>query len=287
MRFFVFFLLAVFCLTGTGFAQDLAPDPSRTVIMPEVQEEMEQKDASTAADLSKDTQATKEEAEVDFRQATDEQIKEAQRFYKSCTKNEELNKARDCRCLAGEFLAKRLVLGDSTPAKQVYAAVRHLCLPKDGTRLSSDGEGDTVKDDEFTDKELDEAQMVYNQCMGDQLMTLNHDCRCMASEFIQKRRERGRIPSYDEILASMRNSCRNGTEMAGYLYTDCINKPEFLPAGVKDVKKFCECYANGYAKEYERSTADNNINTRSAIVMIVAGECRNQQRGMEGAASSQ
>lgn len=280
---FAFFILFV-CLAGPTLAQaqDLAPDPSRTAIMPEEREAQRQAEAKAKAaeQAAKEAQTAKSTKDLDLSKASDGQIEEAQRFFKSCTKNEDLSYDHDCRCLAGEFLANRMTLGDSVPAKEVYAAVRHLCAIDPNTKR--DGDEQVGLGEEYTDEELDEAQTVYKNCMSDQLMSLNHDCRCLASTFIQKRKTRGRIPKADEILATMRSECKNGTELAGYLYTDCINKPEFLPPVVSDPKKFCECYASGYAKEFEKTTVENNVNTRSAIAMIVMGTCQNDQRTMSG-----
>lgn len=266
-------------------AADLLPDPSRTAIMPEEQAAQKQReaDAAEAAKKNADASAAADTKNIDISKASDKQIAEAQRFYKSCTNNQDLSFDHDCRCMAGEFLANRMVMGDSVPAKKIYAAVRNLCTIDPNRKAQDD---DAVGGDDFTDAELEEAQAVYNQCMGDQLMKINHDCRCMASTFLQNRRQMGRIPKPDQILVSMRNVCKNGTEMAGYLYTDCINKPDFLPPAVRDAKKFCECYANGFAKEFERMNAENNVQNRSSIALIVMGTCQNDQRVM-GAPGSQ
>lgn len=278
MRVVFAFLVLFVCIAGplAAYAQDLAPDPSRTAIMPEEQEAANKAEPKTSDQKAPATGADK----VDISKASDQQIEEAQRFFKSCTKNEDLSLDHDCRCMAGEFLANRMALGDSVPAKEVYAAVRHTCAIDPNAKR--DDNEQVGMGQEYTDAELDEAQEVYNSCLGNQLMRLNHDCRCMASTFLKKRKERGRIPKADEIISGLRHECKNGTEMAGYLYTDCINKPEFLPPVVTDAKKFCECYASGYAKEYESMTAENNVNTRGAIAMIVMGKCQNDQRTMSG-----
>lgn len=263
-------------------AQDLTPDPSRTAIMPEEREAQRQEEAKAKAaeKAAKEAETAKNTKDLDISKASDGQIAEAQRFFKSCTKNEDLNAEHDCRCLAGEFLANRMVLGDNAPAKEVYAAVRHLCVLDPNAPRDEDEQ--VGLGDEYTEEELAEAEGVYKACSAELMMRLNHDCRCMASTFLQKRKERGRIPKTDEILGGMRNMCRNGTEMAGYLYTDCIGKPEFLPPVVTDAKKFCECYASGYAKEYEKSNKDNNAHTRTALALQVMGTCQNEQRTMGG-----
>lgn len=282
MRAFLFLVFAgmIFATVPFTWAQDLVPDPSRTAIMPEeraAQKEAEEKKAPEESQKKK-----QESAKSDIGKATDKQLEEAQRFYKSCAKNENMNTAHDCRCLAGEYLAKRVALGNSVAAKEIYAKVRGLCI-KDSD--ASEGGSGVGLGDEYTDKELEEAQEIYNQCMGDNSMKLNHDCRCMAARFLEKRKTEGRLAGGDHILVNLRNECRNGPDVAGHLYMDCIGKPEFLPIGITDPKKFCECYANDYAKEYEKFQGEINDGTRTQISMIVLGTCRNKQQEMGTGAS--
>lgn len=241
----------------------------------------EETDSSAHLDqnaLPKVPETTKEGADIS--KATDGQIDEAQRFYKACSDNEQMNSQHDCKCLAGEYLVARISRGDAASHKQVFSDIRKLCLktPEDKSDLADEEEADPGKE-EFTEAEIKEATQVYEWCKADTFMPLYHDCKCLASEFVTKRREMGRLPNWAHVVSELKNKCLDGTQMAGYLYNDCITKPNMLPMHIKDVKKFCECYASKFSKNYEGLEGGNvSINETGAIARQSMNQCQNEQR---------
>ncbi|MBP7758230.1 MAG: hypothetical protein KA099_01725 [Alphaproteobacteria bacterium] len=215
---------------------------------------------------------------VDISKASDQQINEAQRFYKACSNNEQLSLQHDCKCLAGEYLVARMSRGDEASHKQVFSDVRALCLKnsEDKSALNSD-QGE--EREEFTEAEVKEANYVFEWCQADAYMPIYHDCKCLASEFVAKRKELGRLPSRDSILSTLKGVCLNGTQMAGFLYKDCISKPALLPLHLKNVKKFCECYANQFAKGFEGLEGTRvSSNSTGALARMTMSKCQNEQR---------
>jgi len=213
----------------------------------------------------------------DFSKATDLQIEEAQNFYKSCKKNEDLSSVHDCRCLAGEYLASRMALGEGASSREVFSKVKALCIKdsENGEALSPD---ESTGTSEYTDEQIDEAQDVYEMCRKHSVMSVKHDCRCMASEFIQLRKEKGRLVDQLELLVYIRGKCYNGTSVAGSIYSDCISNPDMLPPLVKNAKAFCECYANEYAKAYEDRKTEMYISDAKNLALVLMGSCQHKQR---------
>ena len=298
-------------------AQDLAPDPSRSAVFGDEEpvEEVESVDVdvledetsatddpvvtesnapppsdesptpvvsekpTTAPDQSALSDSTKESAkEKDpIARATDAQIKEAQVFFKRCSGNEMLDAQHDCRCLAVEFLSTRVQLGDSVNYKKILTSIRSSCLKTDGNQQELPDEGEAGLKEEYTDEELKEAQTVYEYCKGNAFMRRRHDCRCMSAKFLDQRQKIGRFESYELVLSSLRNDCLSGVNMAGDIYTRCISAPNAVPSGVRDVKAYCECYANSYGKEFEASSGNMSMSKEKMLGMVLAGQCASQQ----------
>lgn len=275
---FLFFFCAVFPVQAQDLASDLSSetsagdDPSHS--------DTQQSDKSNKVSSAKDRESKADTSGgVDIGKATDKQIDEAQRFYKACKNNEELSAEHDCRCLAGEFLVARMKRGDDASYKRVFADVRSLCLVDPKAKKNLGNQDSAGLGDEYTEAQVKEAQGVYLWCKNDSFMPIYYDCKCMAGEFIEKRREMGRIPNRDHVLSKLKGTCLNSTEMAGYLYSDCIKKPGQLPLRTKDPKKFCECYANEFAKGFSTlEGTDVSMNATSALAGMAMNKCQNEQR---------
>ncbi len=276
--FLIFFLLGLFAFSFSLQAQDSGDTSLRTDVLTE--------DASReVAPAKQDLNATEKKPDkvspsnerVDISKASDEQIYEAQKFYKACTKNEDLNEAHDCRCLAGEYLVARMTLGDKETSRKVFSRVKALCLkgPNDEGGFLDERAAGT---DEYTDEQIKEAQGVYDICREHSVMKVKHDCRCFASEYIRVRKEKGRLAGQQEIFVTLRSKCYNGTAVAGHIYSDCISNPEMLPPLVKRAKDFCECYANEYAKAFENTKTEMSMADTQNLGLILMGNCQNEQR---------
>jgi len=224
LAFFIFVFAVSFCQTDALSAQDKMTVPS---ISPE--------SSSPRPPLNdKEGQTTKSDPDEDFSKATDHQLKEAQKFFDKCELNEVLSHEHDCRCLAGEYLTARMKMGDSASHKDIFASVRNTC-PLKGEKLDVEG---PVGAEELTDEQIEEAQKVYERCNKDQMMRMNHDCKCLASSFIDKRKELGRLVSEEQVLLSLKNECLDGTEVSGYMYENCLANFQMLDHQIKDQKIF-------------------------------------------------
>lgn len=266
LAFFAFFYLAFFFLTLPSFAQgeesvsSLASEPASS---------------QSSASHSDSTQGAAG-SDVDFSKASDRQLKEAQKFFDKCEINEVLSNEHDCRCLAGEYLTARIKMGDDVSYKEVFASVRNTC-PLKGKKLDVEG---PVGAEDLTDEQIEEAQKVYDRCAKDQMMRMNHDCKCLASRFIDKRKELGRLVSEEQVLLSLKNECLDGTEVSGYMYENCLANFQMLDHQIKDQRKFCECYANEYGKAYEKMT-EVTTEGKKYLATAIYGTCRNEQLEMQ------
>ncbi len=285
MRFIVLFLAFTLSCAFNVYGQEYSSSTSLTKIVAESSDNGSSLegvgDSKTGLPKETDQEASQARSQdkVDISKATDGQINEAQRFYKACSNNEQLNSQHDCKCLAGEYLAARISRGDDASYKQVFSDVRKLCLTNPEEKSNLDDVTSSDAKEEFTDAEITEANNVYQWCKTDTYMPLYHDCKCLASEFVMKRRELGRLPNRDHVLSELKGKCLDGTGMAGYLYKDCISKPALLPMHLKNVKKFCECYASQFSKNFEGlEGTDVSMNATGALARSSMSKCQNEQR---------
>lgn len=190
-----------------------------------------------------------------FESATDEQIEEAQSYYKNCASNEVLSKRKDCKCAASSFLARRLELGDKAPASEIIAQNINTCLinAKENTIKNPDRARIDV-----TDRQMDEAQAVYDWCSQSAKVRKQKDCECFASEFLKARIESGPLREKGSILVSLKNSCQNIVDMTGAQYSVCMGGVGFTKTYDQVTRKeYCECYAKRWAKLMD--TLNNNV----------------------------
>ena len=301
-KYFLFLIIGISLLSFSAYpakAQDLNADPSRTNILNDNNDSNNNGNNGSAGTKSKppitddslnvkDNELSEHELEpksakqvntplppvkVDFKNASDEQIKEAQLFYKKCKKNATLNSQHDCRCLAGEYLGARMILGDSASYKKVFSSIKTKCL-RDGNE--SLPEGEVGMGEEYTDAQIKEATSVYNECKNDPFMRTDFDCRCIAANFIKKRKEMGPIADKTEVMIYIKNDCRNDVETAGYIYTKCMSGS--APMLVKNIKKYCECYAKGYATAYKKHKGKLSMAQESMLDVMARGKCSAEQR---------
>lgn len=214
--------------------------------------------------------------DVDFEDATPEQMKEAKRFYKSCSKNESLRKKHDCNCLATEFLGARMKLGASLKAGEIYQNISGEC-PVGVQKVT---EEDPLADQDYSEEQLKEANGVYEECKGNFNMRTYHNCKCMAATFLQERVKQGRLVARDVVLTSLRSKCLNGTDTAGLAYNECMGNPIMVPGNISEPKKFCECYANEFGKTYQNFKGNMSGSASQDIAITAMGECQIKLMGM-------
>ncbi len=97
---------------------------------------------------------------------------------------------------------------------------------------------------------INEANTVFEYCSNRQLFSQFHDCRCVASKFMDERIQnpdlKKRIIGVADKVASQ---CPNGPGTAGYGYKQCRKLyKRRMDVGLED---FCTCYANTFAALYK------------------------------------
>lgn len=218
----------------------------------------------TAQDLQEDTNITSQDnsetsqsisapppsdkAKNIFSQASNNQIQEAQQFYRRCSANDVMNKTRDCRCAATAYLEIRVKLGDIATVDQIMDNMTNACLIEEEKNSSKKPDIDTSK---INPKYLDEAEKIYQTCKKDGVQSTRRDCECLAAKFLDERIERGPMVNQDVIFISLRGECKNMVEHTGYEYQQCMINPIGVPFVTVVKKDFCECYARKWAQLYD------------------------------------
>ncbi|MDH5722301.1 MAG: hypothetical protein OEY94_03145 [Alphaproteobacteria bacterium] len=203
-----------------------------------------------------------------FEDATDEQLREAQAYYKFCSDNESYNRIKDCKCSAAEYLDVRVTMGDTMKESEILEIIKNRCL-KDEKRygqLPADTNHDDDEISKLTDKELEEVESVLQECKGSYYMRTFLDCECIAAKFLDERKRLGPISHVNNIMARLRNDkeCKNSVDAAGKAYMTCMDDamvPSITNAPRKD---FCECVAEEWVKQFEAYQGDLTSRARNS-----------------------
>lgn len=248
----------IFCFSSSVvYAQDDAL-PDVPVTMPEI-----------STEVNDDSPASEESQNV-FAKASDDQIKEAQRFFRYCSDNQTLSTEKDCRCAATKYLETRLRLGEGATPEQIMAENRNNCLVDEADSISEDASADITK---YSETDIEEAEEVYAQCRSSQRMRSAFDCECYASKFLEKRHEEGPMMQKDTIFIQLQTECKNVVDTTGREYSLCMSNPTFERTNGIERKKFCECYARQWAKNYENFTAVVDTKSRRHLKIMSRAHC--------------
>lgn len=254
MRLIIFFLASVF-LTSVLSAPSLAQDTD----LP-----------ASAADNS-EIQSEKNNV---YSQASDEQIDEAQRFFRNCSDNKTMSKEKDCRCAATVYLETRIKLGNEASVDEIMATVRGNCI-KDASFVPLDS--DVVDMSEVTDKQLEETFAVFEDCNADVRKKNKVDCECLASKFLEERIKQGPVSSRGSIEAELTDKCRNVVEQTGFEYSKCMMHPFVMKVDIEP-KDFCECYARRWADLYQNYKGPMTVEVQMAIAAKSRSYCLNHHK---------
>lgn len=260
MRFvtLIFFSFLLFSFNNLSAAQDMvnAPETNET--------------ETQAAPEPQETENNSEDNGNVFARASDAQIEEAQKFYKKCKGNETLSARKDCKCAATSYLETRLRLGNSATIEQIIAENINSCLKDEDSMIE---QPDRVKI-EVTEVQMKEAESIYNWCKGNYDVSRELDCECLASEFLQKRVEEGPMIGRDIILGSLGGKCKNLVDTAGAQYQQCMSGAAVKKTYGIERKKFCECYARAWTKNYEAQTGKFNPRMKMSFGVIAIAQCK-------------
>lgn len=209
-----------------------------------------------------------------YEQATDEQIKEAQVFYRRCTKNDLMSSRQDCKCAATEYIATRIELGAEASASEIMAINANTCLRQDAFSQSIDNRAPDFSN--VTDEQIEEAQSVYKYCEADYNYRSNYDCECLAAKYLDARVENGPILDRSTLITQVRGSCPNVVEKVGQQYSQCMSPMNDLEIFMLVTQKeYCECYAREWTRNYNAVGGIPDTNMRSSINYRSSRYCQN------------
>lgn len=104
---------------------------------------------------------------------------------------------------------------------------------------------------QLPDEYLDETEDFYKHCSTTSEMKNYYNCECLAVKFLDQRVARGPNPSRESITLSIQRECADASQAAGYYYQNCMNQSVLMPPEIP-AEEYCTCFANTYAKLYER-----------------------------------
>lgn len=104
---------------------------------------------------------------------------------------------------------------------------------------------------DLPDQYIQEAQRYYALCERTGTMRMYYDCKCLASTFLDKRIEMGPDTSDRAVAMAIAGKCADATKAAGYEYEECVKQGAVMPLNIP-VEEYCACYANTFAKLYEK-----------------------------------
>ena len=119
----------------------------------------------------------------------------------------------------------------------------------------------------YTDKELEEALQISDECKTYDRTNTRYDCDCVGMKFLDLRRQQGEKASSYWLRDTARRKCPNAPAMAGKVYTECL---QWAPAQRgDDYQAFCACYGSSFAKIFSKNPTDDivisNIQTEQAM----------------------
>lgn len=190
-----------------------------------------------------------------YKNASIEQIKEAQSYFNFCKKDKAMSAEKDCECASAAYLDARIALGVNATKREVAKKIRYRCLkltansPKQSSQENLEKEANTsIK--EASDAQIKEAQSVFLECSENPNMSRYHDCECLAASFFDLRIEKGPVPRKDALMMELKDKCKNPVESVGAEYTSCMQDASVDNSGFER-PDYCECYANRWVELFK------------------------------------
>ena len=79
-----------------------------------------------------------------------------------------------------------------------------------------------------------------------------YNCECLSLEYLKKRIDDPKA-TRNSIVLSINKMCADATIAAGHAYKQCLTNASLTPGRDMPPEKYCQCYANTYAKLYENA----------------------------------
>ncbi|MCB1784107.1 MAG: hypothetical protein KDI13_08920 [Alphaproteobacteria bacterium] len=144
------------------------------------------------------------------------------------------------------------------------------------------------KGDEFskaTDEQVAEAQKFYHECKGNEFMSQDHDCRCLAGEYLNQRISLGDDVDASVIMDKIRPLCLKDPNME--VGTGKDNLSEYSDEELKDAQRIynmcktnvkmqtfydCRCLS---AKYIDKRHTDGAFASDDEVLLAFKDDCKN------------
>lgn len=121
--------------------------------------------------------------------------------------------------------------------------------------------GNPTKLKPYTDKDLEEALKISDECKAYDRTNIRYDCDCVGMTFLDLRRQKGENAQDYWLREEARRKCPNTPAVAGKIYTECL---EWAPSQRgEDYQEFCTCYGSTFAKIYSKNPSDDLLITEA------------------------
>lgn len=123
------------------------------------------------------------------------------------------------------------------------------------------------------DEYIEEAFNFNKQCHSMPNLAHYQNCDCLAVKYLDKRIELGHEATKGDIRSEIEGTCPDATGAAGYYYGQCMSNGSLMPSNIP-IEKFCECFANTYAKLYEELRSKASPSTSLHLQTQAMISCR-------------
>ncbi len=103
------------------------------------------------------------------------------------------------------------------------------------------------------DAYLNEARAFNARCDSNPTMRQYYNCECLAAKYLDTRISMGKNADSSVIELAISRQCADASGAAGYQYRGCMQNPMMPSDRTGSAEEFCTCYANTYARIYERA----------------------------------
>jgi len=127
--------------------------------------------------------------------------------------------------------------------------------------------------------QIEEAQTIYDLCVGTLRIKQKKHCECYATKFLQNRVENGPDRQKEAILIDLKNSCLNIVTQTEAEYYSCMPQNGYggFTEAQKDPifhKKYCECYAHNWASLIGEKNNEVSIKKQTSLRRTARAQCR-------------
>ena len=119
-----------------------------------------------------------------------------------------------------------------------------------------------------TQKQIDEAFSVSDNCKAADTVRNYYDCDCLSANFLELR-TRNPDAKQDNLITAARKQCANMTGIAGDSYNRCLS---WATTTRDDFERYCSCYANTFAKTFAKGPTDS-IRGREMQMTYALNQC--------------